>query len=107
VDEVGHVSHVWDSVQAADLRMSLSNTVRSLLFQIFREAHDLCLLMHQHPVGYDTNFPTWPQKYIVEEMRTLELQFPHSEGQVCICVCPRISQKDSLETIVPASVSLM
>jgi hypothetical protein len=103
----GQVDEPWDGVHATELRISLSNAVRSLLFQIFREAHKLCLLMHQHPVGYDIDFPTWPEKYVEEDMRPLEHQFPHSEGQVCICVCPRISHKDPLETIVPAFVSLM
>lgn len=105
--EVDHGSHGCEGVTAADERMSLSNAVRSLLFQIFREAHQLALLMHKHPVGYDVSFPAWPEKYVAEGMRTFEPQYSHLEGQVCICVGPRISYKDILETIVQASVILM
>ena len=105
--EVDHGSHGCEGVTATDERMSLSHAVRLLLFQIFREAYQLALLMHKHPIGYDVSFPAWPEKYVVEGMRTLEPQYAHVEGQVCICVGPRISHKDPLETIVQASVILM
>lgn len=105
--EVEHSSPDQEGANAADVRMNLSNSVRLLLFQIFKEGHELCLLMHKHPIGYDISFPTWPEKYVAEEMRAVELQYPHSKGRVCICVCPRISHKDSPETVVPASVLLM
>ena len=105
--EVEHGSHGCEEVKATDDGMRLSNAVRLLLFQIFREAHELALLMHKHPAGYDVSFPAWPEKYVVEGMRTLEPQYSHLEGQVCICVGPKISYKDPLETIVQASVILM
>ena len=105
--EVEQGSHGCEGVKATDDGMSLSNAVRFLLFQIFREAHELALLMHKYPVGYDVSFPAWPEKYVVEGMRTLEPQYSRLEGRVCICVGPRISYKDTLETIVKASVILM
>jgi hypothetical protein len=105
--EVDHSSHGCEGVTATDERMSLSNAVRFLLFQVFREAHQLALLMQKHPVGFDVSFPAWPNKYVAEEMRTIEPQYSHLEGQVCICVGPRISYKEPPDTIVPASVILM
>jgi len=105
--EVQHNSQELVGAANADRKMSLSNSVRLLLFQIFKEAHEVCLLMQKHPLGYDISFPAWPERYVAEEMRTLGRQLPHPEGRVCVCVSPRISDKDSLQTIVEASVSLM
>jgi hypothetical protein len=102
----GQLDKSWDGVDAADLAMNLSNTVRSLLFQIFKEAHELCLLLQQHPIGYNIDFPAWPEKYIAEDMEALGLHSPQSKNQVRVCVCPKISHKDSCVTIVPASVVL-
>lgn len=103
----GQVDRVWDGTNAGDLRMSLSNTVRGLLFQIFKEAYKLCLLMQKHPTGYNIDFPTWPEKYVPEDMETLESPSQNATGQVCICVGPKISHKESQVTIVPASVLLV
>ena len=107
VVEIENESQETGGVSAPDHRMNLSSSVRSLLFQVFKEAHELSLLMHKHPVGYDINLPAWPENFVAEEMRTLELQFPHAGGQVAICVCPRVSHKGSFETTVPALVSLL
>ena len=107
VAETENGSQELGGVSAPDHRMNLSNSVRSLLFQVFKEAHELSLLMHKHPVGYDVNLPAWPEKFVAEEMWTLEHQFPHADGQISVCVCPRLSHKDSLETIVPALVLLL
>jgi hypothetical protein len=102
----GQLDNSGDGVDAVDRRMSLSHTVRTLLFQIFKEAHELCLLMQQHPIGYNIDFPAWPEKYTAEDMEVLGLHSPQSTNQVCVCVCPKISHKDSYVTIVPACVAL-